>query len=159
MARWLNRKRAAGSTRKPILTPVEVRGPVAQSQRDEPINPSVLKTLRALQREGRPDILTTLVTLFLDNARVLLKDLERAVRDGDTDLLGQASHALGSASANIGASLLSARCRELERMARAGSVLKPAAAVTEIEVQFRRAEAALAAHLAEAAKGTMGISA
>jgi HPt (histidine-containing phosphotransfer) domain-containing protein len=139
--------------------PVEARAPVARSERDEPINPTVLKTLRALQREGRPDILTTLVTLFLDNARVLLKDLQRAAKDGDTELLGQVSHALGSASANIGASPLSARCRELERMARAGSVLKPEVAVAAIEAEFRHAEAALAAHLAEAAKGTMGISA
>lgn len=132
---------------------------MARSERGEPINPAVLKTLRALQREGRPDILSTLITLFLDNARVLLRDLERAAREGDVESLGQASHALGSASANIGATLLSARCRELERVARAGPVLKPEAAVTAIEVEFRHAEAALAAHLAEAAKGTMGISA
>jgi HPt (histidine-containing phosphotransfer) domain-containing protein len=132
---------------------------VPQLQRSQPINPAVLKTLRALQREGRPDILSTLITLFLDNARVLLKDLERAARDGDIASLRQASHALGSASGNIGASLLAARCKELENLARAGSVLKPEAEAASIEAEFRRAEAALADHLAEASKGTMGISA
>ena len=87
--------------------PAEARG-VAQSDRDQPINPSVLKTLAALQRERRPDILSTLITLFLDNARDLLQDLEKGAREADFALLGQASHALGSASANIGASPLAA---------------------------------------------------
>jgi HPt (histidine-containing phosphotransfer) domain-containing protein len=138
--------------------PAEVSD-VPQSGRDQPINPSVLKTLRALQREGRPDILSTLVTLFLDSARALLNDLEQAAKDGDMALLGQASHALNSASGNIGATLLSARCKELEWMARAGPVLNPAARVAAIVTEFRRAEAALLAYLAKANESANGISA
>jgi HPt (histidine-containing phosphotransfer) domain-containing protein len=132
---------------------------VAQSRRSQPINPAVIKTLRALQREGRPDILSTLISLFLDNARTLLKDLERAAAAGDMDLLCHASHALSSASGNIGASLLAAHCKELERMARAGSVPEPGARVAAIATELRRAEVALSAHLAEAAKSTLGLSA
>ena len=59
--------------------PAEVRN-VPQSGRDQPINPTVLKTLRALQREGRPDILATLISLFLDSSRGLLNDLETAAK-------------------------------------------------------------------------------
>jgi len=132
---------------------------VPQSGRDQPINPAVLKTLRALQREGRPDILSTLVTLFLDSARALLNDLENAAKAGDMASLQQASHSLNSASANIGASLLSARCKELEWMARAGPVLNPAARVATIVTEFRRAEAALLAYLANANESANGISA
>lgn len=138
--------------------PAEVSD-VPQSGRDQPINPSVLKTLRALQREGRPDILSTLVTLFLDSARALLNDLESAAKDGDMASLQQASHSLNSASANIGATLLSARCRELEWMARAGPVLNPASRVSAIVTEFRRAEAALLAYLAKANESANGISA
>jgi HPt (histidine-containing phosphotransfer) domain-containing protein len=138
--------------------PAEVSD-VPQSGRDQPINPSVLKTLRALQREGRPDILSTLVTLFLDSARALLNDLESAAKDGDMASLQQASHSLNSASANIGATLLSARCKELEWMARAGPVLNPAFRVSAIVTEFRRAEAALLAYLAKANESANGISA
>jgi HPt (histidine-containing phosphotransfer) domain-containing protein len=138
--------------------PAEVRN-VPQSGRDQPINPTVLKTLRALQREGRPDILATLISLFLDSSRGLLNDLETAAKSEDPAALRQASHALGSASANIGATLLSARCKELEWMARAGPVLNPSARVGAIVIEFRRAEAALLAYLAKATESANGISA
>jgi HPt (histidine-containing phosphotransfer) domain-containing protein len=132
---------------------------VPQSGRDQPINPTVLKTLRALQREGRPDILSTLITLFLDSARALLNDLEKAASAGEMAPLWRASHSLNSASANIGATLLSARCKELEWMARAGPVLNPTARVAAIATEFRRAEAALLAYLAKATESANGISA
>jgi len=132
---------------------------VPQSGRDQPINPSVLKTLRALQREGRPDILSTLITLFLDSARALLNDLEKAAKAGEMASLWQASHSLNSASANIGATLLSARCKELEWMTRTGPVLNPTARVAAIVTEFRRAEAALLAYLAKATESANGISA
>jgi HPt (histidine-containing phosphotransfer) domain-containing protein len=130
-----------------------------QSGLDRPIDPSVLKTLQALQREGRPDLLSTLITLFLDSARALVKDLSKAAEDGDLALLGQASHALTSASANVGALLLSARCRELERMARAGSVLNATARVAAITAEYRRAEADLSAYLTRATAAPMRASA
>jgi len=132
---------------------------VPQSGRDQPINPAVLKTLRALQREGRPDILSTLITLFLDSARALLTDLEKAANAGEMAALWRASHSLNSASANIGATLLSARCKELEWMARAGPVLNPTARVAAIATEFRRAEAALLAYLGKATEAANGISA
>jgi HPt (histidine-containing phosphotransfer) domain-containing protein len=138
--------------------PAEV-SEVAQSNREQPINPSVLKTLHALQREGRPDILNTLITLFLDSARALLMDLAAAAKDGDRAALRQASHALNSASANVGATVLSARCRELETMVREGSVPDPMERVEAIIAEFRRAEAALLAYLAQVTGSTMGISA
>jgi HPt (histidine-containing phosphotransfer) domain-containing protein len=132
---------------------------VAQNNREQPIDPSVLKTLHALQREGRPDILSTLITLFLESARTFLKDLETASRDGDLTALRHASHALNSASANVGATILSARCKELEIMAREGSVPDPTERIAAITTEFRRAEAALLAYLAQATGSTMGISA
>ena len=132
---------------------------MARSERNQPIDPSVLKTLHALQREGRPDILSTLITLFLDNAAALLKDLEKAARNGDIESLHHASHALTSASANVGASPLSACCKDLEQLARAGAVLDPVGRVEAIMAEYRRAEAALLAYLARITGSTMGVSA
>lgn len=143
---------------KGIAKPAKV-SQVAQNNREQPINPSVLKTLHALQREGRPDILSTLITLFLESARVLLKDLAAAAKAGDMPGLRQASHALNSASANVGATVLSARCKELETMARDEAVPDPTERVDAITAEFRRAEAALLGYLAQATGSSMGISA
>ena len=38
----------------------------------EPLDPAVLKKLRALQRAGAPDILRTLIFVFLDNGKTML---------------------------------------------------------------------------------------
>lgn len=59
--------------------------------------------------------------LFFEGAAELLKDLERGATAGDLALLHSASHALKSASANVGAVVLSAHCKELEELAKAGS--------------------------------------
>jgi HPt (histidine-containing phosphotransfer) domain-containing protein len=113
----------------------------------EPIDDAVLDALAHLQREGRPDIVNRVITLFLESAPVLLTDLEEGVASGDTALLHRASHTLKSASANVGAALLSAHCKELETMARAGSVPDARSRVATIVEDYRRAQAALTARL------------
>jgi signal transduction histidine kinase/CheY-like chemotaxis protein len=113
----------------------------------EPIDDSVLNALAQLQREGRPDIVNRVITLFLESAPALLKDLEQGAAKGDTALLHRASHTLKSASANVGAALLSARCRELEMLARSGAVPDAAARVETIVGDYQRAKSALTARL------------
>jgi two-component system, sensor histidine kinase and response regulator len=113
----------------------------------EPIDDSVLNALAQLQREGRPDIVNRVITLFLESAPALLKDLEYGASSGDTALLHRASHTLKSASANVGAALLSARCRELEMLARQGAVPDAAARVSMIVGDYQLAKAALTARL------------
>jgi HPt (histidine-containing phosphotransfer) domain-containing protein len=85
--------------------------------------------------------------LFLESAPALLKDLEYGASSGDTALLHRASHTLKSASANVGAALLSARCRELEMLARQGAVPDAAARVSMIVGDYQLAKAALTARL------------
>jgi CheY-like chemotaxis protein len=121
--------------------------PPVEANEAEPIDESVLNALAQLQREGRPDIVNRVITLFLESAPALLKDLEQGVESGDAALLHRASHTLKSASANVGAALLSARCRELEASARAGSVPDAGARVATIIGDYQRAKAALAARL------------
>ncbi|MFL5268393.1 MAG: response regulator [Stellaceae bacterium] len=113
----------------------------------DPIDRHALASLRRLQREGRPDIVQQVVQLFLKGAASLLKDLENGVATGDHDQLFHASHALRSASANVGAIVLSARCKELEQLARTGSVPDAARIVKVIREDYRIAEANLTVHL------------
>jgi CheY-like chemotaxis protein len=136
------------SARPPTPAPAApAPAPIAVPMPTEPIDNAVLDNLAQLQREGRPDIVNRVITLFLESAPALLKDLQEGAARGDAALLNRASHTLKSASANVGAALLSAHCRELEAMARAGSISDAAGRVETIIEDYRRAQAALTARL------------
>jgi CheY-like chemotaxis protein len=113
----------------------------------DPIDTRVLNGLAGLQREGRPDIVNRVIALFLENAPLLLKELETGAAGGDLALLHRASHTLKSASANVGAAQLSARCEGLEAALRAGSVADARSRVQGIVETYRLVESALAARL------------
>jgi HPt (histidine-containing phosphotransfer) domain-containing protein len=110
----------------------------------EPLDEAVLIALRDLRREGRPDVLSMVVRLFLDSAPSILKELEAAAAGTDAAMLLSISHKMRGISANVGARLLAARCTQLEAAARMGSVPENAAAEVEaIAREYRRADAAL----------------
>jgi signal transduction histidine kinase/CheY-like chemotaxis protein len=117
----------------------------------EPIDYKVLDSLRQLQREERSDIVQQVVNLFFKGAATLLKDLEQGATNRDATLLHQASHALKSASANVGAITLSSRCKELEAMAQSGVVSEAALMVRTILEDYRTAETLLSNRLEKVA--------
>jgi CheY-like chemotaxis protein/HPt (histidine-containing phosphotransfer) domain-containing protein len=117
----------------------------------DPIDDQVLGSLRRLQREGRPDIVQQVIGLFFKGAEGLLKDLDDAAANGDAAQLCRASHALRSASANVGATILSARCKELEALARSGAVSEAQRIVNAIREDYRAAEVSLSRRLPEVA--------
>jgi two-component system sensor histidine kinase/response regulator len=118
---------------------------------DEPIDYKVLASLGQLQREGRPDIVQEMIHLFFKGGSDLLKDLKEGAANGDAALLHHASHALRSASANVGAIILSSHCKELEAMAQCGVVPDAASIVAVILEDYRAVELALSARLPKVA--------
>jgi two-component system, sensor histidine kinase and response regulator len=118
---------------------------------DDPVDTEVLDALRQFQREGRPDIIEQVVNLFLKGAVGLMKDLEEGAANGDAGLLYHASHALKSASANVGAFVLSAHCQELETLAQNGRVADAVPMVGAIFEDYRAAEVILSARLPQVA--------
>jgi len=117
----------------------------------EPIDHKVLDSLGQLQREGRPDIVQEMINLFFKAAVDLLKDLTKGAESQNAVLLHHASHALRSASANVGAVTLSSHCKELEAMARSGVVSDAAPIVGAILEDYRAVEIALSARLPKVA--------
>jgi HPt (histidine-containing phosphotransfer) domain-containing protein len=121
-----------------------------------PLDEVVLIALRDLQREGRPDVLTMVVSLFRESAPAILKQLETAAGGADVAVLLEAAHKLRGISANVGARLLVSRCRELESAARLGSV--PATAIADVQAitrEYQRTDAALQNWcMADASAGT-----
>jgi CheY-like chemotaxis protein len=124
---------------------------VPASPSPEPIDYKVLDSLRQLQKEQRSDIVQQVIKLFFKGAASLLKDLERGATNHDASLLHQASHALKSVSANIGAVALSSRCKELEAIAQSGIVSDAAPMVRAILEGYRMAEILLSDRLQKVA--------
>ncbi|MPV57188.1 hybrid sensor histidine kinase/response regulator [Burkholderia sp. HI2761] len=146
---------ASGSDAAPtgagVETNPEAGGEAAADPDDDAsvIDRKALDALRALQRPGRPDILTRIIDQFTADAPRLIRDMHAAVEAGDPDALKLAAHTLKSSSANVGAHLLSARCREIERLARAADVRAAAELVAGTDAEFGHAHAALIAERVE----------
>lgn len=109
-----------------------------------PIDEAALVALRELRREGTPDVLTMVLALFRESVPAILEELEVAAAGDDAERLLGITHKLRGISANVGARLLAARCKELESAARLGAVPANAAAeVQAIAQEYERAAAAL----------------
>ena len=119
----------------------------AAAPRNQSIDDAVLDKLALLQREGRPDIVNRVITLFLENAPGLLKELQDGASNSDMPALRRACHALKASSANVGAVTLAAHCEELEAMVRFEMVPDAAARVAAMVEDYRRVHEALTARL------------
>ena len=134
LTRWLGPPEDP-ATREPLSLVTEA------SAAAEPIDEQVLDSLHRLQREGRPDIVQQLIELFFKGAAGLLMDLDDGATTGDVALLYRASHALKSASANLGAIVLSTHCKELEALSKSGTAADAARLVKLIREDYRTVEA------------------
>ncbi|GAP05993.1 protein containing PAS domain S-box [Anaerolinea thermolimosa] len=87
-----------------------------------PIDPSVIQGLRELQEEDEPDFLTELIDIYLEDAAVLVSEIEEKTRSGDLGGVRQAAHTLKGSSGNLGALVLSKICYEMELCAKNGDL-------------------------------------
>ena len=105
---------------------------------------SVIGTLKA----GRPDLLARLVKTYLSYAPTALAELDSALADGDFDALNRLAHSLKSSSANLGATSLSAGCRQLEISAKDKNLAHCAELTSNIHKAFDIVQAALEVQIA-----------
>ena len=109
-----------------------------------PLDEAVLTALRELRRDGQPDVLTMVISLFEQSGPDILNEPVAAAVSEDPALLQSATNKLRGISANVGARLLSGRCRQLEATARMGSVPENARSqIDAITREYERAKAAL----------------
>ncbi len=133
--------------RRPMPDPAFAPGPRDGSQPDDPVDHSVLEDLSGLQREGEPDILVRLSSMFLDEAPPRMVTMREAVKRGDARALEEAAHALNGSCANLGARGMEVLCADLEKLARAEDLRGASNLLTRLEVEFERFGAALEAEL------------
>jgi signal transduction histidine kinase/CheY-like chemotaxis protein/HPt (histidine-containing phosphotransfer) domain-containing protein len=113
----------------------------------EPLDPTIIESLHELGRDSAVGAagIRSLVTTFLDDSASRLADLRVALGRGDTDGTERLAHSLAGSSANVGAHVLAAGCRELEERARAGTLDDATGLWPQVDEAFTDAHAALRA--------------
>jgi PAS domain S-box-containing protein len=78
------------------------------------LDQSVLENIRMIERKGSEGLLRKLIQVYLEESQRLFGQIEAAAVAADSKKLMECAHALKSSSANVGATLLSDLCRNLE---------------------------------------------
>ncbi|MCB1823636.1 MAG: response regulator [Candidatus Competibacteraceae bacterium] len=129
--------------------------PVATISDNRPavLDATVLENIRVMERNGSPGLMARLADLYQRNTETLLEQLRGAAKVGEREGLRTVAHTLKSSSANVGAVRMQGLCKELETMARAGSVPDAMAYVVAIEQEFVMVRVALRGQLAQENEG------
>jgi HPt (histidine-containing phosphotransfer) domain-containing protein len=110
------------------------------------IDLTMLNKLASYQRAGQPHMITRLIDLFLGQVPTHIAAIETALASGSAQGLSRAAHALKGASANLGATRLSAIASDLEVAARAADLTTGPASFSELREEWLLVARDLAAH-------------
>jgi PAS domain S-box-containing protein len=109
----------------------------------ETIDRKTLQTLREMLGGDADAGMAELIACYLASAPKLLQAIYAAVVDDDATGLNHAAHTLKSSSASLGALTLSHFCRELEAIARSGTIVDGKEIVPLLEAEYKRVTTAL----------------
>jgi signal transduction histidine kinase/DNA-binding response OmpR family regulator/HPt (histidine-containing phosphotransfer) domain-containing protein len=134
LARW-QPDRAGLSGDRPA-PPSEARGDGAAA-----VDPAVLADLWQLDDTG--ELLTTLITLFLDETPRLQERMQAAFCRTDATALAEAAHTLKGSSGNLGAGHMQQFCGELQTLGRAKDLTTAGDRLARLGVEFALVRTAL----------------
>lgn len=101
---------------------------------------SVLDSLRQLTPPGEPDVLNEVLTMFLADFPRRMDKLRNAFAAADIQEVHRSAHSLKGSAGNIGATALSAICRQLDDHAKAGNSDALPPLIEALGVEFGKVE-------------------
>ncbi len=107
------------------------------------LNQEMLEGIRALQRPGRPDILSKAINLYIESSTELMQTIRHSIKQDEPEALRAAAHSLKSSSANLGAERFAAVCAELEEIGRQGITDAATKLLDHLESEYQSASLAL----------------
>ena len=107
------------------------------------LDPMVLDSLRELAGAKAQELLNKIITQYLEDSPPRLEAISKALTDQDTEALRQASHGLRSSSANLGAVSLANCCKNIENLARAGTIPEANPTLVELNTEYQKTRIAL----------------
>lgn len=117
--------------------------PRARTSVEEIMDSIMLANLRAIQKEGRLNVVSELLDLFLRDALPTLATLREALAEGNMQALEHAAHGLKGSCAILGLQQMAALSAELEEEGRSGLVQRAGAVLTQLEDELERVRQAL----------------
>ena len=127
--------------------PVPHPEPELPAEEGRVLDTQALLRIRGMQQQGGPDILATVIQLYLDSSRELMEKIHAGVAAGDAKAVGDAAHTLKSSSANLGAVRLPVLARQLEAMRRESDLGMMRPLADELALEYARVVEALRAEL------------
>jgi CheY-like chemotaxis protein len=103
----------------------------------------VLQQLGKVTTNGRPELLSRIIGLYLTESPKLIQRLRRAAGAYDAAELARAAQSLKSSSANVGAKALSRYCEDLEASARRADTDEARKLFAKVEAEHRSVQKAL----------------
>jgi PAS domain S-box-containing protein len=103
-----------------------------------PIDYTFLNQIEVLQKPGAPDILSRVLSIFLEKSQELMQNLRDGIAAGDAVTVQRSAHSLKSSSANVGALELSSLLKEMESLGRANALEGAATLLPLIEEELRK---------------------
>ena len=150
LARWLpvERRRKESDAPTPVVIESSPPSPL-ELPAGSPLNPAALENIRALSPERAPELIRQLITTYLKAADREWGRCEHGVAGQDMAEIASAVHGLRSSSYNVGAEELARRCKEVEELARQGSVAEVMARIDGLRHERERTVLALGELLEE----------
>ena len=111
------------------------------------LDTTAIEMLAGMSMSGAPDLLPTIISMFLETTPGILETLRECSDTGDLRTLQRASHDLKSTSATLGAQMMASRCARLEAIGRAGLASETTVVIREIIEEFEAVRPMLAALL------------
>ena len=109
----------------------------------EPLDSAVIASLREMEEEGEPGLISELVEMFLDDVEPRLETLRQAVDRGEAERLGRTAHTIKGSSGNIGAWRVSEISDRLQDAGESGDLSGATRDLEELEREFDRVRPAL----------------
>jgi two-component system, sensor histidine kinase and response regulator len=133
---------------KPGAAPLEAStAPAAPVNGSDAIDRRVLDQLRKVVTNGKPELLTRVVQLYLTESPKLVQKMKQAAGAADASAIASTAHSLKSSSANVGAMALSRYCADIEACARRADTDEARRILPRIESEHGSVQTALAAEV------------
>ena len=136
--RWMPHAASTQSAAAELAAP-------APAKAAEVLDRQVLDELSKVLTNGKPELLARVINLYLVESPKLIQKLKQAAGAGDAPEIARSAHSLKSSSANVGASVLSRYCGEIEALARGAQTEKARKIFVKIESEHGRVQSALSA--------------
>jgi HPt (histidine-containing phosphotransfer) domain-containing protein len=107
------------------------------------IDPDAITGLRALSPDDGDAFLKEILTIFLQDTPVRIRELHTSLKDGETELFVRSAHSIKGSASNVGAAQLRDAAERIEHHARKTGTAGTGEMIVELEAAFVRARTAL----------------